>query len=83
MVSVKAAATGRVSWGPMVSGLGPLEHPKTHINTSDTAITSPYKTVVGLYLTCLKVGFTHRGQNSSKIIKAKPKPRSWIWILSK
>lgn len=28
MVSVKAAATGRVSWGPMVSGLGPLEHPK-------------------------------------------------------
>lgn len=27
MVSVKAAATGRVSWGPMVRGLGPLEHP--------------------------------------------------------
>lgn len=34
MVSVKAAATGKVSCGPMVSGLGPLEHPvkkqKTH-----------------------------------------------------
>lgn len=27
MVSVKAAATGKVSWGPMVMGLGPLEHP--------------------------------------------------------
>lgn len=27
MVSVKAAATGKVSCGPMVSGLGPLEHP--------------------------------------------------------
>lgn len=27
MVSVKAAATGKVSWGPIVSGLGPLEHP--------------------------------------------------------
>lgn len=26
MVSVKAAATGKVSCGPMVSGLGPLEH---------------------------------------------------------
>lgn len=28
MVSVKAAATGRVSWGPIVRGLGPLEHTK-------------------------------------------------------
>lgn len=42
MVSVKAAATGRVSWGPMVSGLGPLEHPETHIR--DTAIASVCKT---------------------------------------
>lgn len=31
MVSVKAAATGRVSWGPMVSGLGPREQAKTKI----------------------------------------------------
>lgn len=33
MVSVKAAATGKVSWGPMVSGLGPLERPveNTHV----------------------------------------------------
>lgn len=30
MVSVKAAATGKVSWGPMVSGLGPLEQTKTN-----------------------------------------------------
>lgn len=30
MVSVKAAATGRVSWGPMVSGLGPREQAKTN-----------------------------------------------------
>lgn len=29
MVSVKAAATGRVSWGPIVRGLGPLEHADT------------------------------------------------------
>lgn len=28
MVSVKAAATGKVSWGPMVSGLGPREQAK-------------------------------------------------------
>lgn len=36
IVSVKAAATGRVSWGPMVRGLGPLEHPETHRNTKNT-----------------------------------------------
>lgn len=29
MVSVKAAATGSVSWGPIVRGLGPLEHADT------------------------------------------------------
>lgn len=29
MVSVKAAATGRVSCGPIVSGLGPREQAKT------------------------------------------------------
>lgn len=27
-VSVKAAATGSVSWAPMVRGLGPREQPK-------------------------------------------------------
>lgn len=34
MVSVKAAATGKVSWGPMVIGLGPLEHPAGQPHTS-------------------------------------------------
>lgn len=34
MVSVKAAATGKVSWGPMVMGLGPLEHPAGQAQTS-------------------------------------------------
>lgn len=36
MVSVKAAATGKVSCGPMVSGLGPLEHPvqRAHVKQS-------------------------------------------------
>ena len=34
MVSVKAAATGKVSWGPMVIGLGPLEHPAGQAQTS-------------------------------------------------
>lgn len=43
MVSVKAAATGRVSWGPMVSGLGPLEHPETHVKTTDISKTSTQK----------------------------------------
>lgn len=40
MVSVKAAATGNVSWGPMVSGLGPLEHPVniTHSEGNDFTI---------------------------------------------
>lgn len=33
MVSVKAAATGSVSWSPMVRGLGPLEHPENHTKT--------------------------------------------------
>lgn len=35
MVSVKAAATGKVSWGPMVMGLGPLEHPVAQGQTSN------------------------------------------------
>lgn len=35
MVSVKAAATGKVSWGPMVIGLGPLEHPVGEGQTSN------------------------------------------------
>lgn len=35
MVSVKAAATGKVSWGPMVIGLGPLEHPTGQAQTSN------------------------------------------------
>lgn len=36
MVSVKAAATGKVSCDPMVSGLGPLEHPvqEAHVKRS-------------------------------------------------
>lgn len=35
MVSVKAAATGKVSWGPIVIGLGPLEHPAGQAQTSN------------------------------------------------
>lgn len=38
-VSVKAAATGRVSWAPMVRGLGPLEQPvsdSTHTFNGNT-----------------------------------------------
>lgn len=38
MVSVKAAATGKVSWGPMVMGLGPLEHPAGEGQTSNTIL---------------------------------------------
>lgn len=37
MVSVKAAATGKVSWGPMVIGLGPLEHPAGEGQTSKSS----------------------------------------------
>lgn len=40
MVSVKAAATGKVSWGPMVMGLGPLEHPAGEGKTLKTQSTT-------------------------------------------
>lgn len=39
MVSVKAAATGKVSCGPMVSGLGPLEHPVRNTHCQCAKIT--------------------------------------------
>lgn len=59
MVSVKAAATGRVSWGPMVMGLGPLEHPAGEGQTSNPI----HNCSLPLYLNP-QLGILHRGQGS-------------------
>ena len=56
MVSVKAAATGRVSWGPMVSGLGPLEHPEENTQKGSFKIKSTHKPHIFLWV----VPYLHR-----------------------
>lgn len=51
MVSVKAAATGRVSCGPMVRGLGPREQAETN----SKQLIHPYtKLVLTQTLVCFK-----------------------------
>lgn len=58
MVSVKAAATGRVSWGPMVSGLGPLEHPdETHTNDTFNTL-GVFSGLFPHMLKCSAMGYT-------------------------
>lgn len=61
MVSVKAAATGKVSWGPMVSGLGPLEHPVEQTQTKNTfkIYTSTASNLLHM-LKCSAMGYTQR-----------------------
>lgn len=52
MVSVKAAATGRVSWGPIVSGLGPLEHPVENTHNTFKSTLRLFSWVVPYELKC-------------------------------
>lgn len=59
MVSVKAAATGKVSWGPMVMGLGPLEHPAEQGQTSN-----PSQLHNLLLYPNVQLWILHRGQGS-------------------
>lgn len=68
-VSVNAAATGRVSWAPMVRGLGPLEQPDSN--------TKAYRHT--------EIVWMHtEGENQQKILCPNPKlytrPNNTVWM---
>lgn len=71
-VSVKAAATGSVSWAPMVRGLGPLEQPDSNASTHRCKRKHWIHTEV--------VGFFGQNKRTNQSQKPSALPNNTVWM---